>query len=85
MVEVAGRLGEADLNVDDIANMSLLYQCLYFEEVRQIATVISNEAGNPGFIGDTVDAAALFVGNGHRLLYVDRFTCLHGHDGVRSM
>ena len=26
MVEVAGRLGEADLNVDDVANMSLLYQ-----------------------------------------------------------
>ena len=85
VVHVAGWLCEANLYIDDVSYFTLHDHFPYFLEIREVASVIGNEAGYPRFFGDSVDTGAIFVAGCHRLLDVNWFSCLHGHDGKGCM
>ena len=85
VVQVAGRLCKAYLDVNDVSDGSFFDQCFYFLEIRQVTAVVGDKAGDTCFVGDAVDAATFFVGDCHWLLNVDRLTCFHRHDGIGGM
>ena len=85
VIQIAWWLGKAYLDIDDVADGTFLDKRFYFLKVGQIAAVVRNKTWNTRFLGNAVDAAALFVSDGHRFFDIDRLACLHGHDGICGM
>ena len=85
VVEVARRAGKAYLHRCHLADGTFLYEFLHFLEVRQIASVVGHEAWHMRLFADAVDALTVEIAACQRLLYVDRLSCLHGHDGIGGM
>ena len=54
-------------------------------EIRKVATVVGYKAWHAGLLADAVDAYAVFVACGQRLLYVAWLACPHAHDGKCGM
>ena len=82
VVEVAWRAGKAYLHGRHLTDGSALYQFLYLLEVRQVASVICHETRDVRLFADAVDALAVEVAAGKRLLYIDWLARLHRHDSI---
>ena len=85
IIQITGRLGETNLYIDHVTYGTLFYQFFYLDKIREITAVVCHKTRYSGFTRDAVDTRTLFVGNGHRLFYISRFSSLHGHDGIGSM
>ena len=84
-ISKARRFGIAYLHVQYLADAPAVDDILHLLEIRQITTVVGNETGHPRLLSDTVNACAILIAGSQRLLYVNGFASLHGHDGIGGM
>ena len=82
VVEVARWHSEAHLHVYHLANGARGEQLLHLAEVGQLAAVVRHEAGHVRLLADAVDALAIQITAGERLLDIHRLAGFHGHDGI---
>ena len=85
VIQIARRLGKTNLYIDNITDSPIFYQFLYFLKIRKITPIICDEAGDTRFFGYAVDAGTFFISDGHRLLYIGRLACFHGHDCISGV
>lgn len=85
VVHFSRRRGKSYLCRQDIAHHSRLKELLDALEIRQEPTIVSHEARQVVGRRHAVDAYAVIVVRGQRLLNIYRLTRIESHDGISGM
>ena len=81
----AQRFGITYLHVDDLSDAPAIDDILHLLEIRQVTAVISHETRDTRLLGNAVDTGTVLVAGSQRLLDIDGFAGLHGHNGVSGV
>lgn len=85
VVQFARRSCKTDLCRQYISDSSRFYQLLHFLEIGKESAIVCHKAREIVGRRHTVDAYAIVIMSGKRLLNIDRLSCSERHDGIGGM